>query len=45
MIALNIGKVTYDTTIPMDNFPVENSKNILNEKLEASGGSASNVAY
>ncbi len=45
MIALSIGKVTYDTTLLMDNFPVENSKMVLKEKLEASGGSASNVAY
>ncbi len=44
MLALNIGKITYDITIPMDKYPVENSKIILKEKLEASGGSSSNVA-
>ena len=37
MLALNIGKITYDITIPMDKYPVENSKIILKEKLEASG--------
>lgn len=44
MLALNIGKITYDITIPMDKYPVENSKIILKEKLEASGGSSSNVS-
>lgn len=44
MLALSIGKITYDITIPMDSYPVENSKIILKEKLEASGGSSSNVA-
>ena len=44
MLALNIGKITYYITIPMDKYPVENSKIILKEKLEASGGSSSNVA-
>ena len=34
MLALNIGKITYDITIPMDKYPVENSKIILKEKLE-----------
>lgn len=45
MIALSIGKATYDTTIMVDEYPVENSKNIIKEKLDSSGGSASNVAY
>jgi len=45
MIALSIGKVTYDITVPVEDFPIENSKVILKEKLESSGGAASNVAY
>ena len=45
MIALSIGKSTYDTTVPVDVYPVENSKNLIKEKLESSGGSGSNVAY
>lgn len=45
MIALSIGKSTYDTTVPVDAYPVENSKNLIKEKLESSGGSGSNVAY
>lgn len=45
MTALCIGKATYDTTVPVDKYPVENSKNLIKEKLEASGGSGSNVAY
>lgn len=45
MIALSIGKATYDTTVPVDKYPVENSKNLIKEKLDGSGGSGSNVAY
>jgi len=45
MIALSIGKVTYDITVPMDDFIEENSKIVLKEKLVGSGGAASNVAY
>lgn len=45
MVALSIGKVTYDITVPMEDYPVENSKIVLKEKLEGSGGAASNVAY
>ena len=29
MIALSIGKATYDTTVPVDKYPVENSKNLI----------------
>lgn len=45
MIALSIGKATYDTTVPVDKYPIENSKNLIKEKLDGSGGSGSNVAY
>lgn len=45
MIVLSIGKATYDITVPLDSFPVENTKTIIKEKLEGGGGAASNVAY
>lgn len=45
MIALSIGKASYNVTIPMDKFPEENSKVVVNEKLEESGGSGLLVAY
>lgn len=45
MIALCIGKANYDITIPVENYPIENSKLTVTEKLEGSGGAASNVAY
>ena len=44
MNALSIGKIAYDITVPVDNFPQENSKSLLKEKMEYSGGSACNVA-
>ena len=44
MNALSIGKIAYDITIPVDNYPQENSKSLLKEKMEYSGGSACNVA-
>ncbi len=44
MIAISVGKATYAVTIPVDNFPVENTKMLLNEKIESSGGAACNVA-
>ncbi len=45
MVALSIGKSSYDITIPMEGFPEENGKYVVKEKLEGSGGSASNVSY
>ncbi len=44
MNALSIGRIAYDITIPVDNFPQENSKSLLKEKMEYSGGAACNVA-
>ena len=44
MNALSIGRIAYDITIPVDSFPQENSKSLLKEKMEYSGGSACNVA-
>lgn len=45
MIILSIGKASYDITIPMDSYPVENTRNIVKEKMEGSGGAALHVAY
>lgn len=45
MTILSIGKASYDITCPIDDYPVEGTKYLLNEKLEASGGTAANVAY
>ena len=45
MTILSIGKSTYDITIPVDSYPTENTKMIVTEKLEGSGGSASNISY
>ncbi len=44
MLSLSIGKCTYDITVPVDNYPVENSKMVLKEKFESSGGAACNVS-
>lgn len=44
MIALCIGHATYDISVPLDNFPTENGKYYLKEKIESSGGSATNMA-
>lgn len=45
MVLLSIGKASYEITVPMEDFPVENTKTVIKEKLEGSGGSALNVAY
>lgn len=45
MKVLSIGHATYDISVPVDTFPVENEKYYLKEKIESGGGSASNVAY
>ncbi len=44
MNALSVGRIAYDITIPVDNYPEENSKMLLKEKMEYSGGPACNVA-
>ena len=44
MNALSVGKIAYDITIPVDSYPAENSKILLKERMEYSGGSACNVA-
>ena len=45
MKILCIGHLTYDTTISMDEYPVENEKYRLTKKVECGGGPASNAAY
>lgn len=45
MKALCIGHTTYDISVPVDGYPVENGKYQLKEKLESSGGGASNAAF
>lgn len=40
-----IGHASYDITFPMDNFPIENTKNRVNKRIECGGGPASNAAY
>ena len=44
MIALSIGKSSFDITVPVANYPTENTKNVLQEKIESCGGSACNVS-
>ena len=45
MTILNIGKASYDITCPIDEYPIEGTKYLLNEKVETGGGTAANVAY
>lgn len=40
-----LGHSTYDITIPMDEYPTENVKYRIKEKVECGGGPASNGAY
>ncbi len=45
MKILCLGHATYDITLPMDEFPTENTKNRIQEKIECGGGPASTAAY
>ncbi len=45
MTILSIGRTSYDITCPVLDYPVEGTKYLLNEKIEAGGGTAANVAY
>ena len=40
-----VGHATYDTTLPVDKYPIENKKIRLSNKQECGGGPASNAAY
>lgn len=45
MNILCVGHAAYDITFPVLDFPKENTKNRLHEKVECGGGPASNGAY
>lgn len=45
MKILCVGHASYDITIPMDGFVLENTKTRVNEKIECGGGPASTAAY
>ncbi len=45
MKVLCIGNVAYDITIPVEEYPKENTKNRVNKRIECGGGPASNAAY
>lgn len=45
MKILCLGHATYDITLPLDEFPIENTKNRVQERIECGGGPASTAAY
>lgn len=45
MTILSIGRTSYDITCPVDEYPIEGTKYLLNEKIESGGGTASIVSY
>ena len=45
MKVLCIGHATYDVVIPVDNYPVENTKNRVDNITYCGGGPSSNAAY
>ncbi|MBE6147756.1 MAG: carbohydrate kinase [Firmicutes bacterium] len=45
MKILCIGNASYDITLPVSNFPKENTKTRIGTKIECGGGPASNAAY
>jgi len=45
MTVLCIGHAVYDITLPIDNYPIENTKTRINEIIKCGGGPASNAAY
>lgn len=45
MKILCLGHATYDVTLPLDEFPIENTKNRVQERIECGGGPASTAAY
>lgn len=42
---LCLGHASYDITIPVRNFPEENTKYRINQRIECGGGPAANAAY
>ncbi len=45
MTILSLGRTSYDITCPVEDYPIEGAKYLLNEKIESGGGTAANVAY
>lgn len=45
MKAVCVGHSTYDTTLPMEEYPIENIKYRINKHIECGGGPASNGGY
>ena len=45
MNVLCIGHATYDVVIPVSDYPIENTKNRVDECLYCGGGPAANAAY
>ena len=45
MKAVCVGHSTYDITLPMDDYPIENKKYRINSRIECGGGPASNGGY
>lgn len=45
MKILCIGHSAYDITTPLENYPVENTKNRVHERIECGGGPSGNAAY
>ena len=45
MKALCVGHSTFDTTLPMEKYPEENTKTRIQKRIECGGGPASNGAY
>ena len=45
MKAICVGHSTYDTTLPMNEYPTENIKYRIENHIECGGGPASNGAY
>lgn len=45
MKILCIGHAAYDITIPVDEFPIENTKNRVHERIECGGGPSATAAY
>ena len=45
MKILCLGHATYDITLPLEEYPIENTKNRVQERIECGGGPASTAAY
>lgn len=45
MKILVMGHASYDITTPVENYPIENTKNRVHNRIECGGGPASNAAY